>query len=177
MDRLNTALGLALALSIVAAACAAPAVPNDGPVAGARSPRSADVAPPPQGALDDEGDVDGGPLADGAVVADGATPAPTATPAPGSCAASADYDTCFACCDGPTGGALAAADDAVETCSCGGGACTAVCGANYCNGQKPSPDCNACLTSTCDTAAATQCTTAACQAGKQCLKNDCAGKN
>jgi hypothetical protein len=174
MNHLNKALGLALMFTTAVVACAAPEIPStqtEPEVVDQRTPKAA--AAPATG--DADAATDGGAAPPEVATNEGGA-APGTTPAPSSCAASADYDSCFTCCDAPSGGALAAADQAFEACSCGGGACSAVCAATFCNGQKGSAECNTCLTNTCDTAPATACTTPACQAAQQCVKNDCAGK-
>lgn len=177
MIRLNTALGLALMFTTAVAACSAPEIPDhkNEPELVPGSSRAPGASASPAGA--DEGDgTDASVLADASAVVDGDAGTSPA-PAPASCAGTADYASCYACCDAPTAGALGKADDAFEACSCGAaGACASVCATTFCAGQKGSAACNTCLTNTCDTAAAAACTTAACQAGKQCLKNDCDGK-
>jgi hypothetical protein len=181
MIRLNTVLGLALMFTTAAAACAAPEIPSatNEPEVVARGTRAPGSTNAPALATTDGGDdvdaTDGTP-ADGGAPPAHAAPG-TTTPAPASCAGTADFSSCHACCDGPAGGALARVDQAFEACSCGKtGACASVCGVSYCSGQKASAECNTCLAGTCDTAAAAECTTPACLAGKQCLKTACAGK-
>jgi len=160
MDRNHLLLGLPVMFAFAVAACSAPAIPDtqdDTLEVAPRAPRSADASP-----------VDGSstPAPTPAPTGDSGTP----TPAPASCGGSADYDACVACCDAPSGGALARGQQAIEDCSCGSGACGAVCAASYCSGQKGDTACNTCLTNTCDALA---CVTPACQAAQLCVKTNC----
>jgi hypothetical protein len=174
MDRLNKALGFALVLSFVGMACATPAIPegdlgeeeesedgvstkkpkapkkNNNPAPAPTNPAPGDppATPPPTGTNN--------------------PPPPPPPPPGGSCTASATYDACISCCD--PGGALQAAEQAFETCACGGGQCSASCTANFCGGQQPSAACDTCLTNTCDPAAGAACTSAACQTASQCVE-------
>lgn len=173
MNLFNKHLGLALAISFVAVACAAPTIPSgvDGDDDSEESegatttkkpstskkkpstPSNNDTAPP-------ESDPTPSTPAD---------PTPTTPPPPaGNCGAQ-QGDACFDCCDQASGGELAKADDVFGQCACGGGQCTSVCG-SFCNGGQPSAQCDQCLTQTCEPAADAQCTSAACQAGLQCLQ-------
>jgi len=175
MDRLNKALGFALALSLVAVACAAPAIPSDldedsSPSEAASTKKPSTAKTPPK--------TDNTPAPDPSnpTPADPSNPTPAdPTPTPGSCGAKATFDECFQCCDAPTGGALKKADDAFGQCACGGGQCAAACGTTFCTGQQPSAACDTCLTNTCDPAASALCTTAACKVGEQCLEASACG--
>jgi hypothetical protein len=167
-------LGLALAVSLVAVACAAPAIPNDtfadaedDDTSGSttkKSPPKKSSSPAPS---------DDAPEGDPTTPTTPGTPAPpdappTTPPPAGSCAGQ-QGDACFDCCDQASGGTLATANDAFGQCACGaGGQCTSVCG-TFCGGGQPSAACDQCLTQTCDPAAEALCTSAACQAGLTCL--------
>lgn len=168
MDRLHKALGIALTLSFVVVACAAPAIEGDdgSDLAGSSTTKKPSTAKTP-----DDNAVDGStPTPSNPTPSDPTTPPPGA-PAPTDCSASADYDSCFTCCDTPTGGSLAAANDKFGACACDtGGACTSVCSANFCNGDDPSAACDTCLTNTCEAQADALCSSAACQAGLTCLQ-------
>ncbi len=169
MNRSNKALGLALVLSFVAVACAAPAIPQSDDVSGDDAAQTTTKKPSPKKPT---------PSPAGSTDPDGAAPSPTPdpssptpTPTPADCSSSASYDACFQCCDAQAGGTLGPADNAFGACACdAGGQCASACGQNFCNGQQPSAACEACLTSTCEPAADALCTGAACKAGVQCLQ-------
>jgi hypothetical protein len=169
MNRSKKALGLALTLSFVAVACAAPAIPgDDGSLTDPATAKKPTTTKTP--ANDNDAST---PAVSPTDPAPGdPTPAPPpGTPAPTDCSSSADYDSCFTCCDTPTGGDLGKADDAFGQCACDpGGACASACGATFCTGAAPSAACDACLTNTCEPQADGLCTSAACQAGLQCLQ-------
>ena len=168
MNRSGKHLGraaLALGLALLAAACAAPTVPDssasdDLSGAGAdgtatKTPRTANTPskPPP-------------PVKPGGTV----PPPPPPPPVPIACAQQVGDHACFDCCNQASGGTLAVADEVFDQCACGtSGACTAACGANYCTNGQTSAACEACLTATCEPLENTQCTTAACKAGLQCM--------
>jgi hypothetical protein len=188
MDLFNSKrLGLAVVLSLIAVACAAPQIPNETggdeetgeePVIAGNKKKSTPTKPGTTQTTDSN------------------TPAPTGTPTPapsgtqtptpvplpggdpaptGACAATADGEACFQCCDQASGGELAKADEAFFTCACDA-QCATQCGANFCAGQEPSAACETCLTNTCEAAASAACTSAACKAGEQCMQTSCAGK-
>lgn len=161
MKRLNKALGFAVALAFVAVACAAP-TPEGGRL-DESNPSEPTPAKKASGKQTPSGDA-------GAKLADPVDPTPTPNPTPTSCSGKATYDECFKCCDAPTGGELAKADDAFGKCACGGGQCSTACGATFCAGQQPSAACDTCLTNTCEPAATALCTSAACKAGQQCVE-------
>lgn len=172
MDRLNKALGLALVLSAVAVACAAPTIPqSESDDQNETSDPSTAKKPSTKKPPGNNTPAPSNPSSD----PDASAPAPTdpsnPTPAPASCSSTTTYADCLSCCDAPTGGALAKADATFGQCACeAGGQCQSVCGATLCNGQQPSAACETCLTNTCEPAADAQCTSAACQAGVQCLQ-------
>lgn len=95
----------------------------------------------------------------------------TTPPTTTDCTSTTTYDTCISCCDAPSGGQLAAADEAFGKCACeSGGACASACGSSFCNGDSPSAACDQCLTNTCDPQADALCTSAECQAAVQCVQ-------
>jgi hypothetical protein len=177
MDLLtNNRLGLALALSLVVAACASPTIPGDGNLAddgsGAstaskKTPSTSKKTPTKSDTASSE--------ADPSTPASTPPPAPAATPTtPASTAQCAGQarDACFDCCNQASGGALAPADNVYGQCACGGGQCAAVCDANLCSGGAADAACSSCLQATCVPAEAAACTSAACKAGLQCA-NQC----
>ncbi len=168
-------LALALALSLVAVACAPPNIPDDG--TGGENPDVGEGAStgkktpkkttPEKTGAEAESEADPGTTAD-ATPPKTTTP-PATTPPPNNCAQAADPDACFDCCDQASGGTLAKADAAFGQCACEG-QCATECGATYCNGGQPSAACDQCLTQTCQPAANALCTSAACKAGAQCAQ-------
>ena len=175
MDRFGKRLALALSLSLVAVACAAPTIPNDTSLSedpneadsnitgGSKTPKK--TTPTPKNDTGTTAPPEGGDPAPGTTP----TPTPTPTPAPNNCAGQ-QGDACFDCCDQASGGTLAKADAAFGQCACGGGACTSACSADFCNGSQPSAACEQCLTATCEPQADALCTSAACKAGQQCAQ-------
>lgn len=163
MNRFGKHLGraaLALGLSLVATACSAPTAPDasssdedlssvntDTTVTKTPRPTTPATKPPPP-----------------------VKPAGTAPPPANACAQQVGQHACFDCCNQASGGALAISDEVFDQCACGtGGACTAVCDANYCSNGQTTAACEACLTATCEPLENSQCTTAACKAGLQCM--------
>ena len=171
MHRFSRRLTLALALSLAAVACSAPAIPDglsgdpntaDSDVTGADSKTPSKTTPPKKTTTTSSPDGDAGP---------GTTPEPgtTPTPAPNACAGK-QGDACFDCCNAASGGSLGKADEAFGTCACGGGACTSACTADFCGGAQPSAACEQCLKATCEPQADALCTSAECKAGQQCFQ-------
>ena len=185
METLRTRLGLGVALvvSFVAVACAAPTIPNDttgddgsdpSSSASTKKPSKTPAAKTPTTAP--EGDPTK-PTPKPTPTTPTPTTPTTPTPTGANCSGSQTADACFDCCDAPTAGALAKADAAYGKCACGGGQCTSVCNATLCNGGQPSAACDQCLQQTCEPAADALCTSAACKAGQQCLQaSGCNGK-
>jgi hypothetical protein len=176
MIRFEKALGLVMILASAVAACSSPDVaPTSDSDPGTTEGRTPASSLPPGSDTANRGGGTAERNDELKSVPDSGAPdgSKTTTPPSGPCAASADYDSCFTCCD--PAGAIAAADQAFEACSCGaGGACASVCGASFCAGDKGNEACNTCLTNTCDVAGA--CTSPACQTANQCVKTNCAGK-
>jgi hypothetical protein len=174
MDRFGKRLSLALSLSLLAAACSAPTIPNDSTdsedpnadsdVTAAKAPKK---TTPPKKTTTPTAPPEGETPAP--TPNPTPNPTPTPTPAPNACAGQ-QGDACFDCCDQASGGALAQADNAFGQCACGGGACTSACSADFCTGAQPSAACEACLTGTCEPQADALCTSAACKAGQQCAQ-------
>jgi hypothetical protein len=164
--------GLALTLSLVVVACAAPTIPNDG--VGGEDPESQDgditgSKKTPKKTTPKKTDSEAPPEGDPAPTPT-PSPTPAPTPAPTISCTQTDPDACFDCCNSGSGGAYGKADAAFGQCACGGGQCTTACGNDYCTGQPPSAACESCLTQTCEPAANALCTTAACKAGQQCAQ-------
>jgi hypothetical protein len=170
MNRFGRRLGraaLALGLALVAAACSAPTVPDTSSSDEELGAESSDPIPTktPRPTT---------PAAKPSTPPPVVTPAGTAPPppaaVPNACAQQVGEYACFDCCNQASGGALGVADNVFDQCACGsGGACTAVCDANYCTNGQTTAACEACLTATCEPLENTQCTSAACKAGMQCL--------
>jgi hypothetical protein len=107
----------------------------------------------------------------------GTTPTPTPTPTgdPQVCAASADFQGCFDCCDQQNAGGFDVDAQAWNTCACQANVCGAACGNNFCAGQDPSAACEQCLgsdtTLQCDQQAETACqASAACSGAMTCIE-------
>lgn len=174
MNLFNKHLGLALVISLVAVACAAPTIPN-GTESGEEEEEESEVITKkpskkkPSTPSNDEQTAD--PENDPATPSTPSTPdpGPGTTPPPANNCAAQQGDACFDCCDQVSGGELAQADDVFGQCACGGGQCTSVCG-SFCNGGQPSQQCEQCLTQTCEPAADAKCTSSACQAGLACVQ-------
>ena len=167
MDRFAHRLALALSLSLVAVACAAPAIPDDSTedansadseVTTTKTPKKTTTTP--------KKDTTTNTSPEGKTTP---TPSPAPTPAPNTCAGKTG-DACFDCCNAASGGSLATSDNAFGQCACGGGSCTSVCNADFCNGAAPSAACQQCLTATCEPQADALCTSASCKAGQQCAQ-------
>lgn len=177
--------GLALVLSIIAVACAAPPIPegsvgeeeeSEEPVV-AGKPKPPKPKPKPPGSSPPPASTN--PPTNPPPPATPGDPNPPPPPPPppptGDCGATADGDACFKCCDQASGGELRKADDAFYACACQG-QCAASCGSNLCNGGQESAACGTCLEQKCEPALEAACTSAACKAGVQCLQTSCAGK-
>lgn len=190
MDIFSKRLGLALAISLVAVACASPTIPNQGggddedssdPSESASTKKATPkktTAPSSPAGSDSPSGGDNKTTTPPGTPSTPQNPSPSTPPAPGgSCSASADGEACFNCCDQASGGDLGKADDAFGACACEpGGQCATACGATFCNGQEPSAACDTCLTQKCDPIFEAACTSAACKAGEQCLDTSCADK-
>jgi hypothetical protein len=168
MDRPAQRLALALVLSLVAVACAAPTIPDgtttedpnsaDSDVTGSKTPKK--TTTPKRDTTPTTAPPEADPTP---------SPTPSPTPAPNTCAGQSG-DACFDCCNTASGGTLAPADEAFGQCACGGGACTSACDADFCTGAQPSAACEQCLKATCEPQANALCTSAACKAGQQCAQ-------
>lgn len=175
-------LGLALVLSLVGVACAAPPIPND--ALGEGEEESGDPAstsnkksnlPAKKGTTDaPAGETPPGTTPPADTTPPGTTP-PATPPAGGQCAAEATGEGCFTCCDKASGGELAKADEVYFTCACDAD-CASQCGSNMCNGQQPSAACDTCVQQKCEPKADAACTSAACKAGVACLEASACSK-
>lgn len=183
---LSKRIGLALILSSIAIACAAPAIPgqlgNDDEEEEEEQSESASnkkkttpskkttpKSPAPSAPADSAADPGADPLPPNN---DPGTPPPPPPPAGGQCSQQQDPEACFMCCDDVSQGALAQADEAFGACACEG-QCASACGNNWCNGGQESAACGQCLQQTCEPAFESACSGAACKAGLACLQSSC----
>ena len=185
MDLFNSKrLGLALVISLVAVACAAPAIPSDlseddedadtsdQDITGAGKKKTpSKTTPKPKGETQPEGEGETPPGTPPPSSPPPSNPPPGTPPPGGGQCGQQDPEACFQCCDTASNGDLGKADEVFFTCACDA-QCASACGNNFCNGAQPSAACETCLKNTCEPAADAACTSAACKAGMACL-NSC----